>query len=161
MYNEKDSIIKTSELMPCPFCGAAGAKTVPGGGYWKIKCDCGITVSGYSTRKDAVFAWNKRPDDDNSNQVRLTPMYVESNEFATYVYPFATYVYPFASTREDAAMQSRLVVPIDGERVIFFSDHWTPEEALKYLAQLQAGFSKAFEIQGKMQAKITATQPPS
>lgn len=49
------------ELLPCPFCGAPGAKLVPGGGYWKIKCDCGITVSGYATGKNAVTAWNRRP----------------------------------------------------------------------------------------------------
>lgn len=50
-----------NKLKPCPFCGASGAKLIPSGGYWKIKCDCGITVSGYAKGKDAVTAWNNRP----------------------------------------------------------------------------------------------------
>ena len=49
------------ELLPCPFCGKVGAKLVPGGGYWKIKCKCGITISGYAQASRAVEVWNRRP----------------------------------------------------------------------------------------------------
>lgn len=52
---------KLPHLLPCPFCGAPGAKLVPGGGYWKIKCDCGITISGYQKASEAVAMWNHRP----------------------------------------------------------------------------------------------------
>lgn len=54
---------KLPELKPCPFCGKSGAQVVPGGGYHKVKCPCGITVSGYTTARQAIEVWNQRPDD--------------------------------------------------------------------------------------------------
>jgi hypothetical protein len=53
------------EALPCPFCGTPKPSVYQAGGYWKIKCvdGCSITINGSSSRASVVGAWNRRPAD--------------------------------------------------------------------------------------------------
>lgn len=57
------------KLKPCPFCGGK-ARGFSHCSINYIKCMTCRTVSGiYDTYKDAVAAWNRRADDEMSDQV--------------------------------------------------------------------------------------------
>lgn len=59
-------MVRTSNLLlPCPFCGQPDPRLYQSGGYWKIKCvdGCSITINGSSNRASVVDVWNRRPVD--------------------------------------------------------------------------------------------------
>ena len=66
-------------------------------------------------------------------------MIVQSNEFATYIYPFTDEL-------AQAAVQDRIAVHSDGN-VVWNREPWTPEAWIDYMAKMNAAMSKAFEIQ--------------
>ena len=51
------------ELKPCPFCGQEKPSLWPAGGYWKVKCvdGCSLSITGYMNKAAAITAWNRRP----------------------------------------------------------------------------------------------------
>jgi len=51
------------ELKPCPFCGQEKPSLWQAGGYWKVKCvdGCSLSITGYMNKAGAIAAWNRRP----------------------------------------------------------------------------------------------------
>lgn len=52
----------SEELKACPFCGKEKPRLWQSGGYWKIKCvdGCSISIIGYWKKEGAIAAWNRR-----------------------------------------------------------------------------------------------------
>ena len=51
------------KLLPCPFCGAAGDISQNEYGFWPSCSSCELCqFSGFSTRAEAIAAWNTRRD---------------------------------------------------------------------------------------------------
>lgn len=68
------------ELKPCPFCGKANPSLWQSGGYWKIKCvnGCTISISGYYNKEGAIQAWNNRPAEETTvNGARISTLMKE------------------------------------------------------------------------------------
>lgn len=49
-----------NELKPCPFCG--GKAHIMRGGHWIACEDCQSESGYYSTKEEAIEAWNRRVD---------------------------------------------------------------------------------------------------
>lgn len=54
---------RTTELMPCPFCGGEAYTVNDGGRYWTVEChDCAAHTGLYATKDFAIAAWNARAE---------------------------------------------------------------------------------------------------
>jgi hypothetical protein len=72
------------ELKPCPFCGREKPSIYQSGGYWKVKCidGCSLSISGYDKKLGAVMAWNRRPGIQNELSFELEIMTAERDALA-------------------------------------------------------------------------------
>ena len=82
-----------SELKPCPFCGAKNELEIWGVGcdegskgeeLWVVHCaNCGCSMNGLDSKKEAIEAWNKRRNGgSNNSDAREDFMYIVYNELS-------------------------------------------------------------------------------
>lgn len=59
------------QALPCPFCGQPNPRVYQSGGYWKVKCvdGCSLSISGYVKKASALEAWNRRPGSDGVGEL--------------------------------------------------------------------------------------------
>jgi len=60
------------ELKPCPFCGSKSITVYIYKGsllpLFSAECEeCGCLLSGFDTKENAIKAWNRRKQDENTN----------------------------------------------------------------------------------------------
>lgn len=70
----------SKNLLPCPFCGTKNPVLfLPNGKKdfynWTIKCvkGCSVQIDGYESQEEAIAAWNRRPDVEETSLEILLP----------------------------------------------------------------------------------------
>lgn len=68
---EQEELTEKWELLPCPFCGHE-KNIISNWGLWRVWCPvCNGKADDALTRKDAIKAWNTRPQILTDGEIKL------------------------------------------------------------------------------------------
>ena len=59
---EYDGLERSSELLPCPFCGGEAHIITAAGESWALCDECKASTEAHTNRQSAIDTWNRRVD---------------------------------------------------------------------------------------------------